>query len=83
VFANNKRKCLADDERKACQYFDPLKYYAFSAHDTTIASLFSTFGFQESNYNKGGLPNYAACVTIELHQSKDKKNYKIEVCFVT
>ncbi|KAI6183298.1 Acid phosphatase [Aphelenchoides bicaudatus] len=84
-----KRACLdktskrTDDEQKACDYFDPLKYYAFSAHDSTISTLFSTFGFKESNFNSTGLPHYASCVTIELYQSTTKgtKDYKIKVLY--
>jgi len=80
-FCLDKTGKRSDEDQKACTYFDTLKYYVFSAHDTTISSLFSTFGFKESNFNNTGLPHYASCVTIELLQSKDKKNYKVKVLY--
>ncbi|KAI6208072.1 Histidine acid phosphatase domain containing protein [Aphelenchoides besseyi] len=68
-----KRQCLdkktdrTKEENKLCAFFDPLKYYVFSAHDTTIEALFSTFGFQETNYNSSGQPkqNCAEKIRIE------------------
>ncbi|KAI6184726.1 Acid phosphatase [Aphelenchoides bicaudatus] len=83
-----KRFCLdkkidrTEEEEKRCRYFDPLRYYVFSAHDTTISSLFSTFGFQESNFNETGLPHYASCVLLELYQSvEDPGEYKVSVLY--
>ncbi|KAI6242552.1 Acid phosphatase [Aphelenchoides fujianensis] len=71
-----KVRCLetsgkrSDKEKQMCAIFDPLKFYAYSAHDVTIAALFSTFGFKTTNYNESGLPHYAACAAVELLQSK-------------
>ncbi|KAI6207235.1 Acid phosphatase [Aphelenchoides fujianensis] len=85
-----KVRCLetsgkrSDKEKQMCAFFDPLKYYAYSAHDVTIAALFSTFGFKTTNYNESGLPHYAACAAVELLQSKgadDKNVYSIRVVY--
>lgn len=54
---------------------DPLKYYAYSAHDTTVSALFSTFGFKQSNFNETGYPTYSSCVTVELWQTPDSTYY--------
>jgi hypothetical protein len=44
-------------------------------HDTTLAALFGTFGFNKTNYDTDGYPHYSACVTIELWQKPDKTYY--------
>ncbi|KAI6171492.1 Acid phosphatase [Aphelenchoides fujianensis] len=72
------------DEHAMCAFFDRLKYYAYSAHDTTIGALFSTFGFKTTDYNETGLPHYAAAAAVELLQAKgaDNKNvYNIRLVY--
>uniref|UniRef100_A0A915ETE4 acid phosphatase n=1 Tax=Ditylenchus dipsaci TaxID=166011 RepID=A0A915ETE4_9BILA len=59
----------------ACKWMDRLKYYTYSVHDSTIAGLFATFGFNKTNYDKDGWPEYSACVTLELWQRPDKSFY--------
>jgi len=68
-----------------CKWMNPMRYFVYSAvkrgkykegenhcfqHDSTIAALFSTFGFPKSNYDRDGLPPYSACVTVELWRRK-------------
>ncbi|RCN50874.1 hypothetical protein ANCCAN_03092 [Ancylostoma caninum] len=48
-----------------CKWMNNLKYYAYSAHDTTVAALLTTFG-DEQEVIRGGLPKYTASVAIEL-----------------
>uniref|UniRef100_A0A1I7XT66 Lysosomal acid phosphatase n=1 Tax=Heterorhabditis bacteriophora TaxID=37862 RepID=A0A1I7XT66_HETBA len=48
-----------------CSWMGPLKYYAYSAHDTTVAALLTTLG-DEMRVIRGGLPKYTASVAIEL-----------------
>ncbi|KAI6240229.1 Acid phosphatase [Aphelenchoides fujianensis] len=55
------------EEMKLCSFYDPLKYYVYSAHDSTLGALFSTFGFKYTDVNATGLPHYAACVALELY----------------
>ncbi|KAI6183307.1 Acid phosphatase [Aphelenchoides bicaudatus] len=78
----HKQKCLneTNETSNLCSFFGPLKYYVVSAHDSTIASLFSTFGFKEANFNASGLPNYASCVSIELYQLFDG-TYTVKVIY--
>ncbi|KAK6055429.1 histidine acid phosphatase [Cooperia oncophora] len=62
----HKKDCLDDNnQRSECKWIKPLRYYAYSAHDTTVAALLSTFG-DETEVIRGGLPKYTASVAIEL-----------------
>ncbi|KAE9547264.1 hypothetical protein FO519_009524 [Halicephalobus sp. NKZ332] len=58
-----------------CTLFGNLKYYAYSGHDVTIASLFSALGFKMTNWNEDGFPKYSSCVTVELWRTENKTNY--------
>ncbi|KJH47684.1 hypothetical protein DICVIV_06208 [Dictyocaulus viviparus] len=60
-----KLHCLSVEDRKGCDWIRPLKYYAYSAHDTTVAALLATFG-DELEVIRGGLPKYTASVAVEL-----------------
>ncbi|KAI6222796.1 Acid phosphatase [Aphelenchoides besseyi] len=78
-----KRQCLnkktdrTKEENKLCAFFDPLKYYVFSAHDTTIEAFFLTLGFQDTNWNATGLPHYASCAALELHANGNDYTVKL------
>ncbi|WKX93343.1 hypothetical protein Q1695_010973 [Nippostrongylus brasiliensis] len=68
---NHKLDCLSkSDNRDHCSWIRNLKYYAFSAHDTTVAALLSTFG-DEREVIHGGLPKYTASVAVELWQLEE------------
>jgi hypothetical protein len=54
---------------------DNLRYYIYSGHDITIASLFAIFDFKETNFDKDGFPHYSACVTFELWQTPTSEYY--------
>ena len=47
-----------------------LKYYAYSAHDTTLGALLSTLG-DEQRVIPGGLPHYTASLAVELWMTAD------------
>jgi lysosomal acid phosphatase len=71
-----KVNCLkGSGDSHYCRWMNPLKYYVYSAHDTTVAALFSTFGFKKSNFNETGLPHYSSCVTLELWKKSDNSFY--------
>ncbi|KAI6181515.1 Acid phosphatase [Aphelenchoides besseyi] len=72
------------EDKRMCSFFDPLKYYVYSAHDTTLGSLFSTYGFKYTNWNTTGLCAYASCTALELWQKKGANNknvYTIKVIY--
>jgi hypothetical protein len=81
-----KRDCLdtnfmrrSKDYKKHCQWIDSLKYYVLSAHDNTLASLFTTLGFPKTNYKSDGYPPYAACLAIELRKHRLTQQYYVKV----
>ncbi|KAI6196589.1 hypothetical protein M3Y94_01127300 [Aphelenchoides besseyi] len=63
--------------KQLCKWMDSLKYFVYSAHDSTIAALFATFGFNETNYDEPGFPHYSACVTVELWKSANGYYVKV------
>ncbi|KAH7702087.1 esophageal gland cell secretory protein 21, partial [Aphelenchoides avenae] len=65
----------SEDYSDYCAWMNPLKYYVYSAHDSTVSALFSALGFKQSNWNETGFPHYSSCVTVELWQKPDKTNY--------
>jgi hypothetical protein len=76
-----KWKCMMMEkehemERRECAWISRLKYYAYSAHDTTVAALLCTFG-DEQRVVKGGLPRYTASIAVELWQSGGRPQVKV------
>ncbi|KAF7634523.1 hypothetical protein Mgra_00006095 [Meloidogyne graminicola] len=65
---NLKIKCLNKNNNE-CNWILNLKYYAYSAHDTTIAGFLCTLGDEEKVTGKT-LPHYTASVSIELWLTK-------------
>ncbi|KAI6194024.1 putative esophageal gland cell secretory protein 21 [Aphelenchoides besseyi] len=63
--------------KQLCKWMDKLKYFVYSAHDSTIAALFSTLGFNETNFDEPGFPHYSACVTVELWKSANGYYVKV------
>uniref|UniRef100_A0A7I4Y5K2 Histidine acid phosphatase domain containing protein n=1 Tax=Haemonchus contortus TaxID=6289 RepID=A0A7I4Y5K2_HAECO len=77
---NQKKRCLDDSKQQnECKWIRPLKYYAYSAHDTTVAALLSTFG-DEMEVIRGGLPKYTASVAVELW-SLDGEGLAVRILF--
>ncbi|CAJ0585598.1 unnamed protein product, partial [Mesorhabditis spiculigera] len=66
-----KVRCqLKANKGPECAWLGDLKYYAYSAHDTTVAALLTTLG-NERQVIRGGLPKYTASVAFELWMLKD------------
>jgi hypothetical protein len=61
----SKLSCMNFLSDPECSWMSKLKYYAYSAHDTTVAALLTTFG-DEEKVIRGGLPHYTASISIEL-----------------
>jgi len=70
------------EEIKHCAWMDHLKYYIYSAHDSTMASLFTTLGFPRTNYKSDGFPPYAACLTIALRKNHQKQEYYVKLNYI-
>ncbi|KAI6181638.1 putative effector protein [Aphelenchoides besseyi] len=70
-----------------CEWIGKLKYHVFSAHDSTLASyflasLFSAFGFAQTNHDVDGFPPYAACVSVELRRDRTSGEYFVKVDYI-
>uniref|UniRef100_A0A7E4VT86 acid phosphatase n=1 Tax=Panagrellus redivivus TaxID=6233 RepID=A0A7E4VT86_PANRE len=61
-----KARCIQDPSGPKCGFYSNLKFFAYSAHDTTLAALFRVLGFSKTNYREDGYPHYSSAVTIEL-----------------
>ncbi|CAJ0605942.1 unnamed protein product [Cylicocyclus nassatus] len=64
---NIKVDCMrapANDPK--CKWINGLKYYAYSAHDTTIYAFFSIMGIAQKVIRPRGYPLYSAATFIEL-----------------
>uniref|UniRef100_A0A914HBP6 acid phosphatase n=1 Tax=Globodera rostochiensis TaxID=31243 RepID=A0A914HBP6_GLORO len=72
---------LANKLPPACRWMNSLKYYAHSAHDMTLAALFSTFQFDHVDFDRNGLPDYAACALIELWRVSERDEFYVKVLY--
>uniref|UniRef100_A0A8R1TJV5 Acid phosphatase n=1 Tax=Onchocerca volvulus TaxID=6282 RepID=A0A8R1TJV5_ONCVO len=66
---NQKKQCLLNSEDPGCSWILQRKYFALSAHDTTVAALLATLADKE--ILEEGLPQYTASVAIELWNKTD------------
>ncbi|KAF7634512.1 hypothetical protein Mgra_00006083 [Meloidogyne graminicola] len=62
-----------------CKWMNKMKYFAYSAHDSTLSSLFSALGFPKTNYDEDGYPHYSTCVTFELWRGKNTGEFNVKV----
>ncbi|KAI6183200.1 Acid phosphatase [Aphelenchoides bicaudatus] len=65
-----------------CSWINKLKYFGYSAHDSTISSLFSTFGFKETNWNKPGYPDYTSSLMFELKRNAQTNEFYLQVFYL-
>lgn len=53
------------------------KFYAYSAHDTSIAAILVAFDIRPETF-----PSYASLVLLELHENEKNEFYvKVFICF--
>ncbi|CAJ0945980.1 unnamed protein product, partial [Mesorhabditis belari] len=68
-----KLSCAGKTTRN-CSWINGLKYYAYSAHDETIASFLATLGAKD-DVVPHGYPLYSSAAVVELWQDKQGKAY--------
>uniref|UniRef100_A0A914XP43 Uncharacterized protein n=1 Tax=Plectus sambesii TaxID=2011161 RepID=A0A914XP43_9BILA len=72
-----KLLCLQNNPNasSACRAHARRKFYGYSAHDTTLTALLTTFDLY--HLLEKGLPGYAACILVELWKTKNGPQVKI------
>uniref|UniRef100_A0AC35G1N9 Uncharacterized protein n=1 Tax=Panagrolaimus sp. PS1159 TaxID=55785 RepID=A0AC35G1N9_9BILA len=70
-----KKSCSQNQKQNFCAFFNELKYYGFSAHDTTLSALSSALRFNRTNFDEDGNPEFSSALTIELWQDEDGADY--------
>ncbi|CAJ0564638.1 unnamed protein product, partial [Mesorhabditis spiculigera] len=70
---NLKLACQGQTTRN-CTWMNRLKYFAYSAHDETIASFLATMGIKD-DVVPDGYPLYSSAAMVELYQDKTGKPY--------
>ncbi|KAK5976764.1 Intestinal acid phosphatase [Trichostrongylus colubriformis] len=66
---DTKWQCL-NQSNSSCKWINGLKYYAYSAHDSTIYAFFTILGIQNKVVSPTGYPDYAAATFIELWKNR-------------
>ncbi|PIO62229.1 hypothetical protein TELCIR_16223, partial [Teladorsagia circumcincta] len=66
---NSKLRCMNSNSHD-CKWINSLKYYAYSAHDTTIYAFFAIMGIQDKVIHPNGYPAYSAATFIELWRNR-------------
>ncbi|KAI6183810.1 Acid phosphatase [Aphelenchoides bicaudatus] len=77
-----KRDCIENkptDITDPCNWIGRLKYFAYSAHEETLASAFRVFGIESTDYKRSGMPIYASALTIELWRNNKNNEYFVKV----
>ncbi|KAK6103461.1 Histidine phosphatase (branch 2) family protein [Brugia pahangi] len=74
-----KLHCLKSEnfESANCTWMKDLKYYAYSAHDTTLAALMCTLDAKHKILINGGYPKYSAAMFFELWNTTNGPGLKV------
>ncbi|VDM64251.1 unnamed protein product [Angiostrongylus costaricensis] len=62
---NMKLDCM-NRASPICKWIKPLKYFVYSAHDTTVNAFLSVLDITKKVVQPGGYPPYTSAVFIEL-----------------
>uniref|UniRef100_A0AC35U4N5 Acid phosphatase n=1 Tax=Rhabditophanes sp. KR3021 TaxID=114890 RepID=A0AC35U4N5_9BILA len=76
---NEKINALTDP--KSTSWVKNLKYYVYSAHDTTVAATLAVLGIKDK-VTPVGYPHYSGAVFFELYQSKSTKKFIVKIQYV-
>uniref|UniRef100_A0A0N5A408 Acid phosphatase n=1 Tax=Parastrongyloides trichosuri TaxID=131310 RepID=A0A0N5A408_PARTI len=78
-----KKKCNDNDPSVKGSSICRLKYYVYSAHDTTVASFLTVLGKGvKGQLVPTGLPHYSAATFVELWQDNTSKQYYVKTQYV-
>uniref|UniRef100_A0A1I7VKY5 acid phosphatase n=1 Tax=Loa loa TaxID=7209 RepID=A0A1I7VKY5_LOALO len=79
-----KLHCLKPetDESPECMWMRNLKYYAYSAHDTTLVALMCTLDAKQKILVNGGYPKYSAAMFFELWNTTDGPRLKVFISII-
>uniref|UniRef100_A0A914C287 acid phosphatase n=1 Tax=Acrobeloides nanus TaxID=290746 RepID=A0A914C287_9BILA len=70
-----KLYCKNNPSNASCNSLNSLKYFVYSAHDSTLEALFAALGFKRSDYNEDGIPQYSSAITFELWIDTNQSPY--------
>ncbi|GMS86757.1 hypothetical protein PENTCL1PPCAC_8932, partial [Pristionchus entomophagus] len=74
-------KCRDNMDADACSnFYKKLRYYALSAHDTTLAAFLTILGVKKYIIPEG-YPNYSAAILIEVFENRDTKDRFFKVLY--
>ncbi|GMS98177.1 hypothetical protein PENTCL1PPCAC_20352, partial [Pristionchus entomophagus] len=74
-------QCRDAPDSTACRHFyKKLRYYALSAHDTTVAAFLTILGVKKFIIPEG-YPNYSAALLIEVYEDRDTKQRFFKVLY--
>uniref|UniRef100_A0A914P4W8 acid phosphatase n=1 Tax=Panagrolaimus davidi TaxID=227884 RepID=A0A914P4W8_9BILA len=59
---------------KECAEIKAQKFYTYSTHDTTVASLFLGLGFKTFIFDEYSLPDFGSTIVLELWENENIKN---------
>ncbi|VDK17504.1 unnamed protein product, partial [Anisakis simplex] len=71
----------ANQDKPQCNWMKHLRYYAYSAHDTTLLALMSTLGVKHTLLQHGH-PDYSACLSFELWQTDNGPALRVSYEFI-
>ncbi|CAJ0605970.1 unnamed protein product [Cylicocyclus nassatus] len=70
-----KYDCMNRQHEPKCRWIKNLKYYVYSAHDTTVFAFLSAMGIQSKVVFRGGYPDYTSAVFVELYTDINNNPY--------
>ncbi|KAL3088618.1 hypothetical protein niasHT_023236 [Heterodera trifolii] len=78
----SKKNGRAEEKQNTeCHWMNLLKYFAYSAHDMTLAALFSTFQFDQVDFDRNAFPGFASCVLVELWRESKSEEFYLKVFY--
>ncbi|CAJ0576485.1 unnamed protein product, partial [Mesorhabditis spiculigera] len=70
-----KRDCVTSNGTKCSHWLKNLKYFVYSAHDTTVYAYLTALNSEKLVIKDGGYPHYSAAVLTEYWRDTAGKDY--------